>query len=53
MWASRLSIRLEGPDWVEEKKRRRGESVGIEAKEFPDLGISPGVRPQTQLAPLE
>jgi hypothetical protein len=36
MWASRLSIRLDGPDWVEEKKRRRGESGGIEAKENPD-----------------
>jgi hypothetical protein len=36
MWASRLSIRLDGPDWVEEKKRRRGESAGIEAKEIPD-----------------
>jgi hypothetical protein len=36
MWASRLSIRLEGPDLAEEKKRRRGESVGIEAKEFPN-----------------
>jgi hypothetical protein len=42
MWARRLSIRREGPDRVEEKKRRRGESVGIEAIQLRN-GISPVV----------
>jgi hypothetical protein len=42
MWARRLSIRREGPERFEEKKRRRGESVGIAAKQL-RLGISPVV----------
>src|SRR6266481_23671 len=53
MCARRLSIRREGPERAEEKKSRRGESFGIEARQF-RLGVFPPVfRPQTRPAPLE